>query len=276
MTVNILAIAGLELRLGIRNRWVILSVLILTLFAGVLALLGSAPTGTIGVDRLTVTAASLATLSVYLVPLIALLLAFDTVAGEIDRGTLQLVLACPVSRFEILAGKFLGHIAVLSIAVIVGYGLSGAAVVFADEGDLAGAGVLGRLIVTSTVLGAVFLAIGYLASGLVRQTGTAAALAVGVWLVAVVLYDLGLLVLVVVDREGVFATTMFPWLLVASPGDAFRLFNLAMLGAAKSLTGMAGIAEALPFPPTVALASLFAWLVAAFAAALVVFRRIEP
>lgn len=276
MIVNILAIARLELKLGIRNRWVILSVLILTLFAGILALVGSAPTGTVGVDRLTVTAASLATLSVYLVPLIALLLAFDTVAGEIDRGTLQLVLACPVSRFEILAGKFVGHLAVLSIAVVVGYGVSGAAVAFTSDGGFAGLGVLVRLIATSILLGAVFLAIGYLASALVRQTGTAAALAVGVWLVAVVLYDLGLLAIVVVEREGVFATTLFPWLLVASPGDAFRLFNLAMLGAAKTLTGMAGIAEALPFPPGVALASLIAWLVAAFAAAWFVFRRIEP
>jgi len=276
MMVNIVAVAGLELKLGIRNRWVILSVLILTLFAGILALVGSAPTGTVGVDRLTVTAASLSTLSVYLVPLIALLLAFDTVAGEIDRGTLHLVLACPVSRFEILAGKFLGHLAVLSIAVVAGYGLTGGAVAFAGDSGLAGFDVLARLIVTSILLGAVFLGIGYLASALVRQTGTAAALAVGVWLVAVVLYDLGLLAMLLVDGDGIFATTLFPWLLVASPGDAFRLFNLAALGGAKSLTGMAGIAEALPFPPGVALASLFGWLVAAFGGALLVFRRIEP
>lgn len=276
MIVNILAVAGLELRLGFRNRWVILSVAILTLFAGILALVGSAPTGTLGVDRLSVTAASLATLSVYLVPLIALLLAFDTVAGEIDRGTLQLVLACPVSRFEILAGKFLGHVCVLSIAVVIGYGLSGAAIAVTGEGSTQGVVVLVRLVATSILLGAVFLAVGYLASALVRQTGTAAALAVGVWLVAVVLYDLGLLAMVVIDGQGVVATTLFPWLLVASPGDAFRLFNLAMLGAAKSLTGMAGIAEALPFPPGVALASLTAWFFAAFAAALLAFRRIEP
>lgn len=276
MIANCLAVAGLELKLGIRNRWVILSVAILTGFAGILALVGSAPTGTVGVDRLTVTAASLATLSVYLVPLIALLLAFDTISGEIDRGTLQLVLACPISRFEILAGKFLGQLAVLSIAVIVGYGASGLVVALASGGGTSGYGVLGLLVATSILLGATFLVIGYLVSSFVRQTGTAAALAVGVWLLAVVLYDLGLLGALVVDRDGVFAKTLFPWLLVASPGDAFRLFNLAYLGDAKSLSGMAGIAEALPYPPVVALASLFAWLFAAFAAALLVFRRVEP
>ena len=86
----VLAIAGTELRIGFRNRWILLSSLILLVFALLLVLLGSAPSGETTVSPLTVVAASLSTLSVYLVPLIALLLSFDAIAGEIDRGTLQL------------------------------------------------------------------------------------------------------------------------------------------------------------------------------------------
>jgi hypothetical protein len=67
---------------------------------------GSAPTGTLGADRLSVTVASLTSLAVYLVPLIALLMSFDAIAGEVERGTLPLMLTYPVGRAELLLGKF--------------------------------------------------------------------------------------------------------------------------------------------------------------------------
>jgi len=124
----ILAIAQTEIRIGIRNRWVLLASIILLVFALLLALLGSAPSGVTRADGLSVVVASLSTLSVYLVPLIALLLSFDAIAGEIDRGTLQLTLATPVSRGQVLFGKFCGHVIVLSMAVVLGYGVAGALV----------------------------------------------------------------------------------------------------------------------------------------------------
>ena len=85
MISSALTVGQCELRVGTRNRWVLLAASILLLFALVLGFLGSGPTGTIKTDPLVVTVASLATLSVYLVPLIALLLSYDAIAGEIDR-----------------------------------------------------------------------------------------------------------------------------------------------------------------------------------------------
>ena len=70
---GVLTIAATEVRIGLRNRWIVLSSLILLAFALILVLLGSAPTGEVRTDGVTVVVASLATLSVYLVPLIALL-----------------------------------------------------------------------------------------------------------------------------------------------------------------------------------------------------------
>ena len=51
-------------------------------------LLGSSPTGTVKADPLAVTVVSLSSLSIFLVPLIAMLLAYDAVVGEVDRGTM--------------------------------------------------------------------------------------------------------------------------------------------------------------------------------------------
>tara|TARA_R110000787_G_scaffold262422_7_gene367990 strand:- start:1393 stop:2223 length:831 start_codon:yes stop_codon:yes gene_type:complete len=273
----ILAIAQTEIRIGIRNRWVVLSTLILLVFALLLVLLGSAPSGATKADSLSVMVASLSTLSVYLVPLIALLLSFDAIAGEIDRGTLQLTFASPVSRGQVLIGKFLGHVFVLGIAVLSGYGIAGAVAYWTRQHTgVEGIGDLVRLIVTSVALGATFISIGYVASASVRQTGTAAALAVAIWLFAVVLYDLALLGGLLASPDGLFAKTLFPYLLAANPADAFRVFNMAGIGIADAATGLAANGSAMPFSPYLAIVSPFIWTGLGLVVSTVILKRIQP
>ncbi|ADZ68994.1 ABC transporter permease [Polymorphum gilvum] len=276
MPTRILTVAAQELRIGLRNRWIVLATLILASFSLALALLGSAPAGTLGVDRLTITVASLATLSVYLVPLIALLLAFDAIAGEIDRGTLLLVFSCPISRAEFLFGKALGHLCVLTLALITGYGVTAALLIASGAGSVAGLTDFARLIATSALLGLAFLAIGYILSSLTRQTSTAAALAIGAWLVLVVIYDLALLGALVADTGGRFATQVFPYAILANPADAFRLFNLAALDASDLVGGMAGVSDSLPFAPRATLIAMFVFVGVALSLAVALVRRIAP
>lgn len=274
---GVLTIAATEIRIGLRNRWIILSSLILLTFALILVLLGSAPGGEVKTDAVTVVVASLSTLSVYLVPLIALLLSFDAIAGEIDRGTLQLVLASPVSRGAVLVGKFLGHVAVLSIAVSFGYGIAGLVAFLANGGGDAGSlfGV-GRLIASSMILGATFIAIGYIASASVRQTGTAAALAIAIWLFAVVLYDLALLGGLLASQDGVFARTVFPCLLVFNPADAFRLYNMSAIDAVAVGSNLGGAGSALPLSGLATMLSPVAWTAIALAISTFILKRVRP
>ncbi|SMX49332.1 ABC transporter permease [Maliponia aquimaris] len=271
---RVMAGAGAEMRIALRNRWVAIAVVMMALFALVLSAAGSAPTGQVGADRLSVTVASLTSLAVYLVPLLALLMSFDAVAGEIERGTLSLILTYPVSRSEILAGKFLAHLAVLGLAIVVGYGVAAGAAFAFDPGAAAGLPALARLLLTSLLLGAAFLGVGYAVSALARRPGSAAGAAIGLWLVCVVLYDLGLLAAVVADSGGVFTTQVFPWLLLANPADAFRLYNLAASEAAGAAAGVAGAAETIP--PYWALSSLILWVAGGFALAILAFRRVRP
>lgn len=273
----VLAMAHTEIRIGVRNRWVLLSTLILLAFALLLVLLGSAPSGATKADSLTVVVASLSTLSVYLVPLIALLLSFDAIAGEIDRGTLQLSLASPISRGQVLLGKFLGHLTVLAIAIIFGYGIAGG-VVYSLGTNTGTSGLydLGRLVLTSIALGATFIAIGYVTSATVRQTGTAAALAVAVWLFAIVLYDLALLGGLLASSDGWFAKTLFPYLLVANPADAFRVFNMTALDASGATAGLAADGSTMPFAPELAILSPILWMIVALSLATFILKRVQP
>ena len=103
-------IAMQEIRVGLRNRWVLATTLLLAALALSLVLLGSAPTGTVKADPLAVVIVSLSSLTIFLVPLIALLLSFDAIVGEHERGTLMLLLAYPVARWQVVVGKVLGQV----------------------------------------------------------------------------------------------------------------------------------------------------------------------
>jgi Cu-processing system permease protein len=273
MIPRILAIAGTELKIALRNRWVLIATFLMALFALALTFAGAAPTGALGVDLLTVSVASMTTLSVYLVPLLALLMSFDAVAGEIERGGLALLLTYPVSRTEILLGKFAAHLCTLVFAIAAGLGVAGLAASAADGAGPESLTALARLVWTSILLGATFLALGYTLSALTRAPGAAAGLAVGLWLVFVVLYDLGLLGALVYDDGGGFTRLVFPWLLAANPADAFRLYNVSASESVALVTGLTGAASALP--GWAALFSLFIWPAAALALARAAFGRVE-
>ncbi|MDQ2090090.1 ABC transporter permease [Marimonas arenosa] len=269
-----LAIASTELAILRRNRWLVMVTLIMVLFALALTFAGSAPTGTLGVDMLTVSVASMTTLSVYLAPLLALMISFDAIAGEAERGSLGLLLSYPAGRGEILMGKFAAHLSALGFAMAIGFGSAGAVAAWFGGAGAESLVALGRLIGTSMLLGAAFLVLGYLLSALAKSVTAAAGMAAGLWLVFVVLYDLGLLGAVVFDAGGTFTQKVFPWVMVANPADAFRLWNIAASESVALTSGMTGAAQALP--AWAAPLSLMIWPVIGFAAARFVFRRVEP
>ena len=137
---------------------------------------------------------SLSSLSIFLIPLIAMLLSYDAIVGEIERGTMSLLLSYPVHRWQVLVGKFLGHALILSLSTVVGYGLAGVTLQVAHGGlDFSVWTPFLAMMGASVLLGASFLSMGYFISTLVRERATAAGLAIGIWLFFVVIYDMALL-----------------------------------------------------------------------------------
>jgi Cu-processing system permease protein len=267
-------IAGREIRDALRNRWVVAATLVLAIFALSLAFLGSAPTGTVAASPLAVTAVSLSSLTIFLIPLIALLLSYDAVLGEIDRGTMALLLTYPVARWEVLAGKFLGHVAVLTFAILVGYGVAGAALWFASEQpDPYAWYAFASMIASSVLLGAAFIAIGYLVNTLVRDRGTAAGVAVGIWLVFVLIYDMALLGGLVADQGRFMTPAVLNVLLLLNPADAYRLFNLAGFANVGALSGLAGLGEQTRIGPAMLIGAMTLWVVVPLLLAAALFTR---
>lgn len=272
---NLLIIAGKEIREGLRNRWVLAMTLLLAALALTLTFLGSAPTGNVGVGRLDVVVVSLSSLTIFLIPLIALLISHDTIVGESERGTLMLLLSYPVSRPEVVFGKFLGHIAILAFATLVGYGAAAAAL--AATGDPVAAGSWSAflaLIGSSVLLGGVFIAIGTAVSALVDERGTAAGIAIGVWLALVLIYDMTLLGVLVALQGKALPPGLLDLLLLLNPTDVYRLLNLSSGGAA-ALSGMGGVAAGSALGARVLVLALVLWTAAPLVLATVAFSRRE-
>ncbi len=264
-----------EARDGFRNRWVIMITLVMAALALILSLLGSAPTGSTSISPLAVTVVSLSSLSIFFIPLIALLLAYDSIVGEAERGTLTLLLTHPVSRNEVVIGKFLGHLFLLSIAIIIGYGVAGIAISITGDGGFAEQewDSFLRLLLSSVLLGAIFLNIGYVISAKVKERATAAAVAIGVWLFFVLLYDMGLLALLASDSGGAINGELVKWLMLINPTDSYRMFNLTSSNATALLSGMAGLSADHRTSDFSLILILLFWIIAPLTAACAIFKR---
>ena len=257
------AIAGREIGAALRNRWAAAAVLMLAGLALAMVAVGGAPFGPVAASRLAVATANLAGLTVYLVPLLALLLSCDALAGEAERGTMQLLLACPVARWQIPFGKFLACLAILAFAVAVGYGLAGA--LAARGADAAAWRAFAVMAASSVWLGAAFAALGCAIGAAAPDRAAAGAAAVLAWLALVVLYDMALLGLLAADAEHAVAPGLFAALMLANPADLYRLLNPGAAGP----EGLEGVAAAM-IP-----AAMAAWIAAPLAAAGALFYRRE-
>ena len=266
-------VAVQEIRVGVHNRWALATALLMAALALSLTLLGSAPTGVVKAEPLAVVVVSLVSLSIFLVPLIALLLSFDAIVGEHERGTLILLLSYPVARWQVMVGKCLGQSAILGAATVLGYGAAAGALWV--QGSVSGGAwqAFGGMVLASVLLGVVFVAIGCLASTLVRERATAAGMAVGVWLFFVLLYDTAVLGVLVADQGRVIGKDMLEVLLLLNPADVYRLFNMTATESVSVYSGMAGPGDPTALPPLLYLAVLLLWALVPLALAVLAFSR---
>lgn len=264
-----------EVKDSLRNRWVMAATILLAGLALSLGFLGSSPAGgNVKADLLTVMVVSLSSLSIFLIPLIAMLLSHDALIGEIERGTMALLLSYPISRTQVLIGKFLGHLIVLTLATALGYGLAGLALQLSHGAlGMAGWKPMLLLIVASVLLGASFMSMGYMISAKVKERATAAGIAIGVWLFFVVIFDMAVLGILVADTKQFITANMLNTILLFNPTDIYRLLNLTGYENTAMYAGMAGLSSQLSISSTVLLVMQFVWIIVPFVLAVMIFRK---
>ena len=264
-----------ELRDGLRNRWIAAAIILLGALALALSLLGSAPTGSVRVSELDITVISLASLSVYLIPLIALMLSFDALVGEFERGTMMLLLTYPVTRWQVIMGKYLGHVLILFIAIFFGYGGALIILTVIGGGNTDGWQAYAMMMISSLMLGAIFIALGYLVSVLVKERATAAGTAIGLWLVFVVLYDLVLFGALLLDESQMIGQQLFSILMLISPTDSYRILNLSLFEGVSQAAGIAGLASEAGLSGLLLISVMTLWMIIPLTATLMIFQKRE-
>jgi Cu-processing system permease protein len=218
----LLLCARQELTLAVRSRWTQIFAAVFAALALAVATSGYILSGGGGVQDFARTAASLTQLVLLLVPLTSLVI--GVLALSPDRGAAELLFSQPVSRSTILFGRLLGLFAALTAAQAVGFGAAGLAI-FSRSGRF-GAGSYGLLFVASMALTAVFLSVAAaLASGAVGRRARSLALALIVWFVAVVLFDVAALGAATLLRSGAASKLLIAATLV-NPVDAVRTGTL--------------------------------------------------
>jgi len=187
-----------------------------------------------------------------------------------------LLLSYPVARWQVLLGKFVGHLAVLAFATCLGYGIDAAALIATGSRiDADSLAAFAAMIGSSVLLGAVFIAIGYLVSALVRDRGTAAGMCIGLRLLLVLIYDTALLGLLAVNQGRSLSAAGLDVLLLLNPTDVYRLFNLTGFANVSMFAGMSGLAQRTTLSVQVLLATLLLWTCVPLGFAALAFSRRE-
>lgn len=220
-------IAKKEIQDSLRNRWVLFISLIFLILSLSVTFAGSAVAGHLSLPDLNALISSLSTISVFIIPLAAMLASYDAFVGEDESGTLLLLLSYPISRTQILMGKLVGHSLIMSATISFAFGVT--LVLLLLLGDNYQPQLLlvqfGQFIFSSILLAIAFILLGYIVSLKSSEKAKAVASVLFVWFMFVLIYDLLLLTILVADLS-FFNQYIINALIALNPTDLYRAINL--------------------------------------------------
>jgi Cu-processing system permease protein len=222
---RVAVVAREEYRRALETRWLFVFTALFALLVLGLSYFGLAQSREVGFQGFARVTLSLMNLVLIIVPLTGLMLGVTSIAG--GGESLSLLLAQPVSRGEVLSGKFLGLAAALGIAQALGFG--GGGVVVALNGGMDQ--VPGFLVLTtlSLVLGWITLAAAICIAALWPDRLRAMSAALLLWLLMVIAYDLVVLGATTLLSGLPLQSVLFP-ALVLNPVDLVRVLTTLAVG----------------------------------------------
>lgn len=268
---GVLRFARREFRDALASKWFLLYTLAFTVLAVGVSFLSLSGVGSHGFAGFGRTAAGLLNLIMLVVPLMALTAGAGSIAGERERGTLLYLLAQPVSRTQMLLGKYLGLSASLVCSLCIGFGISAGVLAWRAGGVGVASFVI--LIALTSLLAVAMLSLGMLISVISRRTAVATGLALFTWLGLVFVSDLGLMASSVIFKLRV--QEIFG-LAAINPLQSFKMAVIVNMNASLDVLGPVGayasqtLGNALPW---VLVSSLAVWTLAPLGLAVLLFVR---
>jgi ABC-2 type transport system permease protein len=188
---EIAVVARLDFAEVLRSRWLVFCLVVHAALAGMFVLVGLRESGVIGFTGMGRALMSWSHALLFLLPLLALSATTQVVNTARDDGSLELLLANPVSRTGYFVGTSLVRIGALCLPLLVAMPAMALFGAMAFGQDVPWA-FLVRGMAVSTALLLCFVAIGLCISTLVRNQAKALMLTILVWALGVALIDFAL------------------------------------------------------------------------------------
>lgn len=228
-------LARREFRDAVASRWFLLYTVAFAVLAVGVSFMSMSGAGSSGFAGFSRTAAGLLNLITLVVPLMALTAGAAAISGERERGVLLYLLAQPISRTQLLLGKFVGLSGTLMCSILIGFGLS--AGVLAWRAGAVGVVSFVMLGACSVALALGMLSVGLLISVLSRRSAVATGAALFVWLSLVFISDLGLMAGSMVFRlrvQEIFSIAAI------NPLQAFKMIVVSSMNGTLDVLGPVG------------------------------------
>jgi len=175
---SIFSVAKKEVMDNTRNINIIIITIIFAILTVIVSFLGTL-TSNGGWQDLKTTVQFLMFFIQFLVPIIGLMLGYASIVGEIEKGTMNALLSEPITRLEIILGKFLGLGLVLAISVFVGFGAAGLVISLnVNNFDF---GLYFLFIFFTIILGLVFISISMFFSSILKRRSQSIGMSIFTW-----------------------------------------------------------------------------------------------
>ncbi|HEY4600862.1 MAG TPA: ABC transporter permease subunit [Cerasibacillus sp.] len=223
--VHILTIAKREIKLGFRNSWTYSFLILFTLFTIAILLLQSGVQSTEGYTDITGT---MMNMTLYLLPLLTLLLGSVSVAVEKENGHWELLSTYALTRMSFLWGKWIGLSVILLTVLAFSFGVAGC-ITFLFGKSLS----LGTLVffwIFSSILTIIYLGISIAIGALAKSRWQALIGSIGVWFITIVIWPL-LLISILSLLPYSMLYTILEVSTFLNPAELVRIFSMMKIGA---------------------------------------------
>ncbi len=224
----VILIALQEFTLNRRNKWVASFAGIFAFIAFFISYFGMVTSGYSGFQDFARTSTSLINLVGFILPLFALVL--GTFSFISNKEYLELMVSQPISRYQVILGKYFGLLLTMLSATLIGFAIPG--IVISLTIGVEGALSYALVILFSILLTIIFTGCAILISQIAKRQQIALGITIGVWMFFEVIY--GLIILgTTLYFTPVFLKHALIIELLFNPIDIYRVLSLLAVGGAE-------------------------------------------
>lgn len=218
-----------ELKLGFRNSWTYSFLILFTIFTGAILLLHTSVASVEGYTDMTGT---MMNMTLYLLPLITLLLGSFSITSEKEDGHWGLLATYPLSSQSFLFGKWFGLAIILITIIFFSFGLSGALITIFGEPMQTETFI--ALIVFSILLALSFLSVAFLIGSFSKNRWQALILSISIWFVTIVIWPLLIISSLTFLPSYKMIQPTLQVLTILNQAEFIRIFTMMRLGAGSA------------------------------------------